>query len=194
MPITQDNSVCPPDSPMIPVAKNNTIILEVDNLLINWPTYVINFTPDEPGPIIKILLRLKDTNLTKRAIKDDGIICNSDSDNENIFAKVVMKPRPRGFPLLLISFGCSLFWSQNSNEDIIMNEKTLMADATPVVLQGLERSDAVVYPKLFNVKPWPSLHHRGLRPVSSNEPLSLFDVLKTTPADVNIIKVHQKVY
>ncbi|KAF8129185.1 hypothetical protein EV363DRAFT_1451216 [Boletus edulis] len=185
MPIAQDNSFRPPGSPMIPVAKNNTIILEVDNLLINWPTYVINFTPDEPGPI-KILLRLKDMNLTKRAVKDDGIISDSDSDDENIFAKVVTKPRPRGFSITVDL--------RSPNEDIIMNEKTLTADATPVVLQGFERSDAVVYPKLFDVKPWPPVRHRALRPVSSNEPLSRFDVLKTTPADVKVIEVHQKVY
>jgi hypothetical protein len=39
-------------SPKIPVTQNNTIILEVDNLLIDWPTYVIKFTPDQPGPLV----------------------------------------------------------------------------------------------------------------------------------------------
>ena len=42
-------------SPKIPVAQNNTIVLEVDNLLVDWPTYVIKFTPDQPGPLVHAL-------------------------------------------------------------------------------------------------------------------------------------------
>jgi hypothetical protein len=37
---------------MVPVAKNNVVVVEVDNLLVNWPTYVFDFTPDQPGPIV----------------------------------------------------------------------------------------------------------------------------------------------
>lgn len=42
--------------PSIMLAPKNTMVLEVDNLLSGWPTHVIDYTPDEPGPIVSISL------------------------------------------------------------------------------------------------------------------------------------------
>ena len=33
----------------------NILTLEVDNILKGWPTYVIEFTPEKPGPVACIL-------------------------------------------------------------------------------------------------------------------------------------------
>ncbi|KAG1751257.1 uncharacterized protein EDB91DRAFT_1297630 [Suillus paluster] len=38
---------------------DNHIVLNVENLLKDWPTYVIQFTPQKPGPV-KLLLHLRD--------------------------------------------------------------------------------------------------------------------------------------
>ena len=38
--------------PTIVLAPKNTMVLEIDNLLAGWPTYMIDYTPDEPGPIV----------------------------------------------------------------------------------------------------------------------------------------------
>jgi len=35
-----------------PTVRDNTIVIEVDNLLIGWPTYTIDFTPAHPGPLV----------------------------------------------------------------------------------------------------------------------------------------------
>jgi len=40
--------------PFIVLAPKNTMILEVDNLLLGWPTYMVDYTPNEPGPIVSI--------------------------------------------------------------------------------------------------------------------------------------------
>jgi len=32
----------------------NHIFMDVENLLIDWPTYMIKFTPTHPGPVVSI--------------------------------------------------------------------------------------------------------------------------------------------
>jgi hypothetical protein len=34
---------------------DNVILMEVDNLLVGWPTYELNFTPKKPGPLVSKL-------------------------------------------------------------------------------------------------------------------------------------------
>ena len=42
-------------NPSVVLSKANVIVLEIDNLLANWPTYVINYTLQEPGPQVSIV-------------------------------------------------------------------------------------------------------------------------------------------
>ncbi|KAF9224439.1 hypothetical protein BS17DRAFT_816644 [Gyrodon lividus] len=65
------------ESPTIIEASNNTIVLEVSNLLTGWPSYVIDYTPTQPGPI-KMILRLKDTSLYVWVDEED-----TDTDEDN---------------------------------------------------------------------------------------------------------------
>ncbi|KAG1767896.1 hypothetical protein EV702DRAFT_1050227 [Suillus placidus] len=53
---------------------DNVVVPEIDNLLSGWPTYILDFTPEHPGPL-KLILRLKDASEFR--IVEDG-----DSDNE----------------------------------------------------------------------------------------------------------------
>ena len=39
----------------IVLSKANAIILKIDNLLANWPTYVINYTLQEPRSQVSIV-------------------------------------------------------------------------------------------------------------------------------------------
>lgn len=32
----------------------NHIFMDVENLLVDWPTYTIKFTPTHPGPVVSI--------------------------------------------------------------------------------------------------------------------------------------------
>jgi hypothetical protein len=34
---------------------DNVIVMDIDNLLTGWPTYEINFTPENPGPLARNL-------------------------------------------------------------------------------------------------------------------------------------------
>lgn len=42
----------PAATPVVTTGPKNTIVLEIDNLLLGWPTYVIDYTPDQPGPVV----------------------------------------------------------------------------------------------------------------------------------------------
>ncbi|KAG1733702.1 hypothetical protein EDB19DRAFT_1911420 [Suillus lakei] len=33
------------------IIRDNVIVMDIDNLLTGWPTYEINFTPENPGPL-----------------------------------------------------------------------------------------------------------------------------------------------
>ncbi|KAI6021979.1 hypothetical protein EDC04DRAFT_2901084 [Pisolithus marmoratus] len=48
----------------------NVIILEVENLLQDWPMYVINFTAENTGPQ-KLILHLKNASKYVRIDSDD---------------------------------------------------------------------------------------------------------------------------
>ncbi|KAG1907607.1 uncharacterized protein F5891DRAFT_974296 [Suillus fuscotomentosus] len=41
------------------IIRDNVIVMDIENLLTGWPTYEINFTPENPGPL-KLIIHLKD--------------------------------------------------------------------------------------------------------------------------------------
>jgi hypothetical protein len=46
---TQQSSI-PPNAQV----SGNVLTLEVDNILNGWPTYIIHFTPEQPGPLVSV--------------------------------------------------------------------------------------------------------------------------------------------
>ncbi|KAG6379343.1 hypothetical protein JVT61DRAFT_11803 [Boletus reticuloceps] len=154
-------------SAMIPVAQDNTIVLEVDNLLADWPTYVIKLTPDHPGPL-KIILRLKD--VTKQALPADGFeeMCEA------------AKARAKGTSITL---------DLASSDEVINHDKTVLANAVPVAFHGIPKDTPPPKPKfLDNDHPWPPVRRpRSLRPIDAKESVSLFTVLRTVPVSVKAI-------
>ena len=46
------NPAHPVACPTIHTASDNTVVLEVDNLLADWPTYLIRYTPQQPGETV----------------------------------------------------------------------------------------------------------------------------------------------
>ena len=102
-------------SPNITINQNNIIVLEIDNLLSNWPTYVLNYIPEQPGPLIqfpliyyetdtddrlqKIILRLKD--VSKRAIEDHDETIESDLEDTKDAPAMVTKQWVKGASITL---------------------------------------------------------------------------------------------
>ncbi|KAG1742163.1 hypothetical protein EDB19DRAFT_1970537 [Suillus lakei] len=42
------------------IVRDNVIVMDVQNILSGWPTYEINFTPENPGPL-KLIIHLNDS-------------------------------------------------------------------------------------------------------------------------------------
>jgi len=38
------------------IIRDNVIVMDIENLLTGWPTYKIDFTPENPGPLVLILI------------------------------------------------------------------------------------------------------------------------------------------
>jgi hypothetical protein len=38
------------------IIRDNVIVMDIENLLTGWPTYEIDFTPENPGPLVLILI------------------------------------------------------------------------------------------------------------------------------------------
>ncbi|KAH7919196.1 hypothetical protein BV22DRAFT_1134019 [Leucogyrophana mollusca] len=51
--------------------RGDTVVLDIDGIHESWPTYVINFTPKQPGPIKLVLRFTKDAPL-KHPESDEG--------------------------------------------------------------------------------------------------------------------------
>jgi hypothetical protein len=39
-------------SDQVIIRNNNVIVMDIENLLTGWPTYEIEFTPENPGPLV----------------------------------------------------------------------------------------------------------------------------------------------
>ncbi|KAG1864467.1 hypothetical protein C8R48DRAFT_772988 [Suillus tomentosus] len=169
--------------------QDNIIVMDVENLLAGWPTYEVNFTPQNPGPV-KLIIQLKD------AVKLIPIEDSTDSEAELLFP---CKPKGhkrtssdrknkkiktdttidtnklvQGFAALKISSACS------SN----------LAQAKPVHLVGIEKTPANVSFKRRKFcddsdTPWPPRRPRStLRDIKPDEEVSNFLMFRALPAAV----------
>ncbi|KIK76547.1 hypothetical protein PAXRUDRAFT_18125 [Paxillus rubicundulus Ve08.2h10] len=115
-------------SPTIIEASNNTIVLEVDNLLTGWPSYVIDYTPTQPGPV-KMILRLKDTSPYVWVDEEDS---DTDEDNTQKLAQVPDNTRTMKATAKALTVDVLRESTTPSNVPICM-----LVDATPIELHGL---------------------------------------------------------
>ncbi|KAG2124046.1 hypothetical protein DEU56DRAFT_828422 [Suillus clintonianus] len=148
---------------------DNTIVIEIDNLLIGWPTYTIDFTPERPGPV-KLILRLKDASKF-RWVEDE----NSEDEAEG-----TVKPKSH------------LPQVTEEDPDITLvceatPKNTQRVSAKPVELHGVRRDSPSIRLTREKFKEehgytWPP--RRGFRAVSSEVPTTQLDAILTLPAAV----------
>ncbi|KIK97809.1 hypothetical protein PAXRUDRAFT_9953 [Paxillus rubicundulus Ve08.2h10] len=115
-------------SPVIIKASNNTIVIEVDNLLTGWPSYVIDYTPTQPVTL-KMILRLEDTSPYVWVDEEDS---DTDEDNTQKLAQVPDNMRTMKATAKTLTVDVLCESTTPSNVPICM-----LVDATPVELHGL---------------------------------------------------------
>ncbi|KAG1816578.1 hypothetical protein EV424DRAFT_1540738 [Suillus variegatus] len=153
----------------------NHIFMDVENLLVDWPTYTIKFTPTHPGPVT-LILRLKDTSRFKYVEDEDSGMDTSESKA----CKISSSSTKDDLDATFVSEETTSKTEDNPNLFI----------ATPVRLDAIRKDFSSKKRKLGHGhffgdadSAWPPRWPCGYRNVSSL-PISAFESLKITPADV----------
>ncbi|KIJ04687.1 hypothetical protein PAXINDRAFT_104060 [Paxillus involutus ATCC 200175] len=172
--------------PHIVQASNNTVVLEVDNLLVGWPAYVINYTPSHPGPI-KFILRLKDASPYVWVEEED-----SDSDESGTQQPAVVVPdNARTTTNVVKSLTVDVLPETTSNVPICVP-----VDATPVELHGLlkelTRKNLKRDRFVDNDIPWPPPRPRAFHEVDKKAATTRFETLKALPRSVKAVGKENK--
>ncbi|KIK84608.1 hypothetical protein PAXRUDRAFT_152873 [Paxillus rubicundulus Ve08.2h10] len=171
-------------------ASNNTVVLEVDNLLVGWPAYVINYTPSHPGPI-KSILRLKDVSPYVWVEEED-----SDSDESSTQQPAVVVPNntrttTNVVKSLTVDALPEMTGMSTSNIPICVP-----VDATPVELHGLlkelTRKNLKRDHFINNNIPWPPPRPRAFREVDKKAATTHFKTLKALPRSVKDVGKENK--
>ncbi|KAG1829227.1 hypothetical protein DFJ58DRAFT_825918 [Suillus subalutaceus] len=168
--------------------QDNIVVMDVENLLAGWPTYEINFTPQNPGPV-KLIIWLKD------AVKLVHVEDSTDSEAELLLpgnskgrkrtysdrknkklktnSNLGVNKIAEGLAALKITSACS------SNP----------AQAKPVRLVGIPKAPVNVPLRRRRFcddldAPWPPNRHRTLRDIKNNEEISNFEMFRALPGAV----------
>ncbi|KAG2739984.1 hypothetical protein P692DRAFT_201872759 [Suillus brevipes Sb2] len=137
----------------------NHIFMDVENLLVDWPTYTVTFTPTHPGPVT-LILRLK--NASRFTYIEDS---DSDAETSGPGASKESTSETRDDPNLFTAIPVKL---AGVRKDFTSKKRKLGHG------HFFGDQDSAVWPPR-----WP----RGFRDVSSL-PISAFENLKITPAGV----------
>ncbi|KAG1831268.1 hypothetical protein EV424DRAFT_1343029 [Suillus variegatus] len=159
----------------------NHIFMDVENLLVDWPTYTIKFTPTHPGPVTLILC-LKDASRFKYVEDEDSDMDTSESKACKISSSSTKDD-------LDATFVSEETTSKTEHVFLAVDNPNLFI-ATPVRLDAIRKDFSSKKRKLGHGhffgdadSAWPPHWPRGYQNVSSL-PISAFESLKITPADV----------
>ncbi|KAG2740196.1 hypothetical protein P692DRAFT_20881318 [Suillus brevipes Sb2] len=168
--------------------QDNVMVMDIDNLLAGWPTYEVNFTPRNPGPV-KLIIRLKD------AVKLVHIEDSTDSE-----AELLIPGKPKGRKRT-----ASNHKNKKPKIDSVINTDKIADDlaalkitspsssnsfkANPVRLVGIHKAPANVSSKRRKFvddsdTPWPPRRPRTLRDIKTSEEISRFEMLRALPGAV----------
>ncbi|KAF9222267.1 hypothetical protein BS17DRAFT_767910 [Gyrodon lividus] len=165
------------ESPTVIKASENTIVLEVSNLLTGWPSYVIDYTPTQPGPI-KMILRLKDTSLYVWMDDED-----TDTNKDNNQKLVQVPNNTRAVAATAKTLTANILCKTTTPSDMPI---CVLVVATPIELHGLLKEsthkdlkhDCFVDEDI----PWPPPRPHAFREVNENMPTTCFKTLKALPS------------
>ncbi|KAF8833176.1 hypothetical protein BDN67DRAFT_986193 [Paxillus ammoniavirescens] len=179
----------------------NVLILTVDNLLTGWPTYIIDFTPKQPGPMVgsihifKLLLRL---NNTRKYV--DGSDSEDSSKTPSLSFLFIFASK---LPLTCVHASTSdpAVHAKRKNITLTLDISSALeqdeayriipkhTNAIPVELHSIRKGPKLAKHNIFNHDsvdntPWPPIHPRAFREVGTNVPTTSLHMIKTIPAPV----------
>ncbi|KAG2123250.1 hypothetical protein DEU56DRAFT_917559 [Suillus clintonianus] len=159
------------------IIRDNVIVMDIDNLLTGWPTYEINFTPENPGPLAY-------------PVKMVRIEESTDSEAELL---IPGKPKRKRTPLSereskKIKFSADTI---KITEDLAGLKLTSQSSgnnsnfkAKPVRLVGIPKNPPPLKPKFDGSIAWPPRRRHHCRDVEDNDSIASLDLLRALPAPV----------
>ncbi|KAG2150799.1 hypothetical protein DEU56DRAFT_752465 [Suillus clintonianus] len=109
--------------------RGNCIVMDVENFLIGWPTYMVEFTPKKPGPV-KLTIHLKDAS--------KGVwVEDEDSDAETV---IVVSTKTRKSSFTRASTIHNADTTLVSDVPSESKNDTQLVSATPVHLIGIPKN------------------------------------------------------
>ncbi|KAG1729450.1 hypothetical protein EDB19DRAFT_1913366 [Suillus lakei] len=164
------------------IIRDNVIVMDIDNLLTGWPTYEINFTPENPGPLARNLdLFISLTNI------------NLETDYSSQRSCQDGKPKRKRTPLSERESKKIKFLADTIKitEDLAGLKLTSQSSgnnsnfkAKPVRLVGIPKNPPPLKPKFDGSIAWPPRRRHHCRDVEDNDSIASLDVLRALPAPV----------
>ncbi|KIK17841.1 hypothetical protein PISMIDRAFT_14806 [Pisolithus microcarpus 441] len=159
----------------------NVIVLEVDNIMQDWPAYVINFTAENTGP--------QNASKSIRIDSDDedeATVSEYRALTEDHDARILVTAVQRDETLRYESLdGTSDDGEEAAASDEESHDENLPATthAVPVFLHGTPKEPAPLKRKTFDEN-WPPRRPRAFRKISPNSSIAMYDSFMTFPAAV----------
>ncbi|KAI6037988.1 hypothetical protein EDC04DRAFT_2604400 [Pisolithus marmoratus] len=159
----------------------NIIILEVENLLQDWPMYVINFMAENTGPQ-KLILHLKNVSKYVRIDSDDEDETVVSEHHSN--ARIMVTAVKHDETLQYDSPGETLDEEEmpSSNKDVPKVLPTTV-HAVPISLHGTPKEPAPLKHKAFDEN-WPPRRPRAFHKISPNSSIAMYDSFWMFPAAI----------
>ncbi|KAI6109373.1 hypothetical protein EDD16DRAFT_1614316 [Pisolithus croceorrhizus] len=166
----------------------NVIILKVDNIMQDWPTYVINFTAENTSPQ-KMILHLK--NATK------SVRIDSDDEDEVTVSEYRALTEDCDARILVTAVQCDETLRYGSLQDTSDDDKEVSSSdeethdeilptithTVPVFLHGTPKEPTPLKHKTFDEN-WPPRRPRTFRKISPSSSTAMYDSFMTFPAAV----------
>ncbi|KAG2337400.1 hypothetical protein BDR05DRAFT_1005038 [Suillus weaverae] len=170
-------------SDQVIIHNNNVIVMDIENLLTGWPTYEIEFTPENPGPL-KLIIHLKEP------VKMVHIEESTDSEAELLISG---KPKWKRTSLSDCESKEIKWFSADTvkiTEDLAGLTLTSQSSgnnsvkAKPVRLVGIPKNPPPYKPKFDSKIAWPPCRRHHCRDIQDKDSIASLEMLRALPAPV----------
>ncbi|KAG2156560.1 uncharacterized protein EDB93DRAFT_1101445 [Suillus bovinus] len=167
------------------IIHDNVIVMDIENLLTGCPTYEINFTPENLGPL-KLIICLKDP-VKMVHIKDKE---SSDSEAELLIAgnqkrkKTSLTNHENKRTKMFATDTIKLAEDLTGLKITSQSPGTNTIKAKPVRLVGVHKNPPPRKNKFNGSIAWPPVRHHHFRDVEDKDSIAGLDILQALPAPV----------
>ncbi|KAG2742710.1 hypothetical protein P692DRAFT_20821674 [Suillus brevipes Sb2] len=163
------------------IIRDNVIVMDIENLLTGWPTYEIEFTPENPGPL-KLIIRLKDpvkmVHIEESTDSEAELLIPGKRKRTSLSDRESKKIKRFSADTIKITedlVGLKLTSQSSGNNSV---------KAKPVRLVGIPKNPPPYKPKFDSRIAWPPRRRHHCRDVKDKDSIANLEMLQALPAPV----------